>query len=50
LTLARKVSDRGSAGRAKIVRVVDGRKVEVKAQPTDLLDPEESVVVPEKFF
>ena len=50
LTQAGGVTDRGSAGRAKIVRIVDGRKLEQKAKPTDLVNPEDTVVVPEKFF
>jgi len=50
LTQAGGATDRGSAGRAKIVRMVSGRRVEIKAKPTDLVNPEDSVVVPEKFF
>jgi protein involved in polysaccharide export with SLBB domain len=50
LTLAGGVTDRGSQGRAKIVRVVDGKKVEKKAKPTDIVQPEDTLVVPERFF
>jgi hypothetical protein len=32
------------------VRIVDGKKVEKKAKPTDLVLPEDTIVVPERFF
>jgi polysaccharide export outer membrane protein len=44
------VTERGAEGRAKIVRIVDGKKEETKAQLTDLVQPEDMVVVPERFF
>ena len=44
------VTERGSSGRAKIVRIVDGKKVETKAQLTDMVQPEDMVVVPERLF
>jgi len=50
LTLAGGVTDRGSQGRAKIVRIVDGKKVEKKAKATDIVQPEDTLVVPERFF
>jgi polysaccharide export outer membrane protein len=50
LTLAGGATARGSAGRAKVIRIVDGRKVEKKAKATDLVLPEDTLVVPERFF
>ena len=50
LTLAGGVTERGSAGRAKFVRIVDGKKVETKAKPTDPVLPEDTLYVPERFF
>jgi polysaccharide export outer membrane protein len=50
LTLAGGVTDRGSQGRTKIVRIVDGKKVEKKVKATDLVQPEDTLVVPERFF
>jgi polysaccharide biosynthesis/export protein len=50
LTLAGGVTERGSQGRARVVRIVDGKKVEKKAKPTDLVLPEDTLVVPERFF
>jgi polysaccharide export outer membrane protein len=44
------VTERGSEGRVKIVRFTDGKKIEQKAKPTDVLEPEDTLVVPERFF
>jgi hypothetical protein len=44
------VSERGSSGRVKIVRIVDGKKVDTKANLTDIVQPEDMIVVPERFF
>jgi polysaccharide export outer membrane protein len=49
ISLAGGVTERGSS-KAKIVRIVDGRRKEVKAKPTDLLLPEDTIVVGERFF
>ncbi len=43
LTLAGGATDRGSAGRTKVIRIVDGKKVEKKAKPTDLVQPEDTL-------
>jgi polysaccharide export outer membrane protein len=50
LTLAGGATERGSAGRTKVVRIVSGKKVERKAKATDLVQPEDTLVVPERFF
>ncbi|HET7291018.1 MAG TPA: polysaccharide biosynthesis/export family protein [Vicinamibacteria bacterium] len=54
LTLAGGVSPRGAAGRTKIVRTVkeDGeeKRKELKAKMEDLVEPDDSIVVPERFF
>jgi polysaccharide biosynthesis/export protein len=44
------VTDRGAEGRIKIVRIVDGKTVERKPQPTEALQPEDTLVIPERFF
>jgi polysaccharide biosynthesis/export protein len=44
------VTDRGSAKRAKVIRIVDGKRVEVKLKPEDYVLPEDTIVVPERFF
>jgi polysaccharide export outer membrane protein len=50
LTLAGGVTERGSAKRAKVIRTVGGKKQEVKVQMSDLVQPEDTIVVPERFF
>jgi polysaccharide export outer membrane protein len=50
LTLAGGVTQRGSSGRVKIVRVVEGKKQEIKVKATDLVQPEDTILVPERFF
>lgn len=49
LTQAGGVADRGSS-KVKIIRVVNGKPVEVKAKMTDVIQPEDTIKVPEKFF
>lgn len=50
LTLAGGVTERGSQGRTKVVRIVEGKKVEKKVKATDMVLPEDTLVVPERFF
>ena len=50
LSLAGGLTDRGATGRIEIVRIVDGEKVEVSAELTDMVLPGDTVVVPQRFF
>ena len=50
LTMAGGATERGSAGRTKFVRLVNGKKVETKARPADVVQPEDTLYVPERFF
>jgi polysaccharide biosynthesis/export protein len=50
LSLAGGVTDRGAEGRAKILRTVDGKQKEIKAKLTDIVEPGDTIVVPERFF
>jgi len=50
LNLAGGVNERGAAGRVKLVRLTDGKKVETKANASDVLQPGDMLVVPERFF
>jgi polysaccharide export outer membrane protein len=50
LSLAGGVTDRGSTSRIKIVRIVDGKKVEVDAKLGDTVKPGDTVIVRERFF
>ena len=50
LSLAGGVTDRGSIGRIKIVRLVDGKKKEVGAKLNDVVLPGDTIIVQERFF
>ena len=50
LALAGGVTDRGSTGRIKIVRIVNGKKTEIKVGLTDLIQPGDTIMVPERYF
>lgn len=50
LTLAGGVTERGSSGRVKIVRVVAGKRQELKVKLSDPVGPEDTLVIPERFF
>jgi polysaccharide export outer membrane protein len=50
LSLAGGVTDRGSTSRLKIVRIVKGVKKEIKVKLADLVQPGDTLVVPERFF
>lgn len=49
LTLAGGVTEKGSQ-KVKIFRIVNGKQTEIKPKPTDLLQPEDTIRVPERFF
>ena len=50
LSQAGGTTERGSSGRIKVLRIVDGKQVETKVQLTDVVQPEDMLVVPERFF
>ncbi len=50
LSLAGGVSQRGAAGRIKIVRQTGGREQEIKAELDDRVKPGDTIVVPERYF
>lgn len=50
LSLAGGVTERGSTGRIRIIRFVDGKKKEMKAKLDDVVEPGDTIVVPERFF
>ena len=50
LSLAGGVSDRGSTSRIRIVRLVDGKKAEIKAKLGDLVKAGDTIIVVERFF
>ena len=50
LSLAGGVTDRGSTGRIKVVRALDGKKKELKVRLTDIVEPGDTLIVGERFF
>ena len=50
LSLAGGITDRGSTSRIRIVRIVKGEKKEVSVKLTDVVQPGDTIVVPERFF
>ena len=50
LSLAGGVTERGATGRIKIVRIENGKTVEVKVKLTDVVRPGDTIMVPERFF
>ncbi|MBI2829344.1 MAG: SLBB domain-containing protein [Acidobacteria bacterium] len=50
LALAGGITDRGSTGRIQIVRIVDGKREELRAELTDFVLPRDTIIVPERFF
>lgn len=50
LSLAGGVTEYGSMGRTRIVRVVDGEKKEIRAKETDLVQTGDTIIVPERLF
>jgi polysaccharide biosynthesis/export protein len=50
ITLAGGATERGSAKRVKIMRTIDGGKKQIKPRLTDAVEPEDTLIVPERFF
>ncbi len=50
VALAGGVSDRGALSRARIVRVVDGERREIKVGLNDVVQSGDTLIVPERFF
>ena len=50
LSLAGGVTDRGTTGRIRIARVVEGKKVEVRVKVEDIVLAGDTIIVPERFF
>ena len=50
LALGGSVTERGSMKRVRVIRMVDGRRKELSLNLNDVLEPEDTVHVPERFF
>ncbi len=49
LNMAGGITEKGSS-KVHVVRIVDGQRKELRVKPTDLIQPEDTIVVPERFF
>jgi polysaccharide export outer membrane protein len=50
VALAGGVTERGSMGRARIVRMVNGERKELKAKETDIVLPGDTLVIGDRLF
>jgi polysaccharide biosynthesis/export protein len=50
LSLSGGVTEVGSSNGVRIIRIIDGKKTEIKAKPTDVLKPGDTIVVPTRWF
>jgi polysaccharide export outer membrane protein len=50
LAMAGGVTERGAPSRTKIQRLVGGKLIEIKAKMSDLVQPNDTLVVPQRFF
>jgi len=50
LSLAGGVTERGATGRIRIARVVAGKRTELKATLDDVVQPGDTIIVPERYF
>ena len=50
IAMAGGVTERGAQSRSKIQRMVDGKLVEIKVTMTDLVLPNDTIIVPQRFF
>ena len=50
LSLAGGLTDRGADSRIRIQRMVNGKLKEIKAKLTDVVEPGDTIIVPQKFF
>ena len=50
LAMAGGVTDRGAQGRTTIHRTVDGKLVEIKSKLTDVVQPNDTIYVPQRYF
>ena len=50
ISLGGGVTEIGSGKGVRIIRIVDGKKTEIKAKPEDVLKPGDTIVVPTRWF
>jgi polysaccharide biosynthesis/export protein len=50
LSLAGGITDRGSSSRIRVTRIVGGKKEDIKVKLSDLVEPGDTLIIPERFF
>ena len=50
LSLAGGVTEHGAMNRVQVMRMVKGQKVETRVKLTDLVRPEDTIIVPQRYF
>ena len=50
LSLAGGVTEHGAMNRVQVMRLVKGQKVETRVKLTDLVRPEDTIIVPQRYF
>jgi polysaccharide export outer membrane protein len=50
ISMAGGVTDRGASNRTQVIRIVDGKRKQFKIALSDVLKPNDTIVVPEKFW
>jgi len=50
LSLAGGVTEHGAMNRIQVMRIVNGAKVEVRVKLTDVVRPEDTIIVPQRYF
>jgi polysaccharide export outer membrane protein len=50
LSLAGGVTEHGAMNRVQVMRMVNGQKVEARVKLTDLVRPEDTIIVPQRYF
>jgi polysaccharide biosynthesis/export protein len=50
LSLAGGVTEHGAMNRIQVMRIVKGAKVEIRVKLTDVVRPEDTIVVPQRYF
>ncbi|HEX7138342.1 MAG TPA: SLBB domain-containing protein, partial [Vicinamibacterales bacterium] len=50
LSLAGGVTEHGAMNRIQVMRIVKGSKVEVRVKLSDVVRPEDTIIVPQRYF
>jgi polysaccharide export outer membrane protein len=50
LSLAGGVTEHGAMNRIQVMRIVKGEKVEIRVKLTDVVRPEDTIIVPQRYF